>query len=205
MSFNSNSTPSQSHNPRPPSTPSAKSQAFALLFGGLLPVIAFTLIEEYYGVVAGLIAGMIFGFGEIIFEWFKYKKVSAITWIGNVLLIGLGGVSLISQEGVWFKLQPALMEFFFFIFLLGSWLIKKPFLKLMIEKQNPQAPDLLKNNMSGMTFRLSLFFLAHALLATWAALRWSTEAWAILKGIGVMLSLALYMILEAIFLRRKNR
>lgn len=177
----------------------------SLFFGGLLPVIAFTLIEEYYGVIPGLIAGMIFGISEIIFEWIKYKKVSAITWIGNTLLLGLGGVSLVSQEGLWFKLQPALMELFFFVFLLGSWLVKKPFLKLMIEKQNPNAPDFVKQNMNGMTLRLSFFFLFHAVLATVAALYWSTEAWAMLKGIGLMASLALYMIIEAIWLKRKNR
>ena len=38
-----------------------KAQAASFFFAGLLPVIAFTLIEEYYGTVAGLIAGMVFG------------------------------------------------------------------------------------------------------------------------------------------------
>lgn len=53
----------------------AKSQALALFFGGLLPVIAFTVIEEKYGTVAGLIAGIVFGLGEVLFETIKYKKV----------------------------------------------------------------------------------------------------------------------------------
>ena len=201
LTLNSNQTAAT--NPSPPL--SAKSQALSLIFGGLLPVIAFTVIEEYYGIIAGLLAGMIFGVGEIIFEWVKYRKVSTITWIGNSMLLGLGGISLISQEGIWFKLQPALMEFFFFIFLLASWIMKKPFLKLMIEKQNPNAPTFVKENLSGMTLRLSFFFLAHAILATWAAFYWSTEAWAWLKGAGVMISMIIYMVLEAIWLRRRNR
>jgi intracellular septation protein len=40
-----------------PDKVSSKKQALSLFFGGLLPVIAFTLIEEKYGVIAGLIAG----------------------------------------------------------------------------------------------------------------------------------------------------
>ncbi len=184
-------------------TPTAKSQALGLFFGGLLPVIAFTVIEEKYGVIAGLIAGMVFGFGEIVFELFKYKKVQTITWIGNGLLIGLGAISLVSTEGIWFKLQPAIFEFGFFIFLLFSWIMKKPFMKLMIEKQNPTAPDFLKNAMSGITLRISFFFLFHSLLATYAALYWSTEAWAILKGVGLTVSMVLYMVFEMLWIRKK--
>ncbi len=182
-------------------TSTPKSQALALFFGGLVPVIAFTLIEEKYGTIAGLIAGMVFGFGEIIYEFVKYKKVSTITWIGNGMLLGLGAVSLISSDGIWFKLQPAILEAGFFIFLAASWIMKKPFMKMMIEKQNPNAPEFLKNRMSGMTLRLSFFFLFHALLATYAAFFWSSEQWALLKGVGLTVSMIIYMIAEVVWAR----
>ncbi|MBY0554945.1 septation protein IspZ [bacterium] len=186
-----------------PPNKSPKKQALSLFFGGLLPVIAFTVIEEKYGVIPGLIAGMIFGGGEVIYEYVTQKKVSTITWIGNGLLIGLGAISLFSSEGIWFKLQPAILEFGMFVFLLASWIMKKPFLSLMIEKQNPDAPEFVKAQMSGMTLRLSFFMLAHAVLATWAAFYWSTEAWAILKGVGLTVSMIVYMILEILWARFK--
>lgn len=182
--------------------PSKESQGLALFFGGLLPVIAFTLIEEKYGVVAGLIAGMGFSVIEIIWEFATQKKVSAITWIGSILILVLGGVSLISSDGIWFKLQPALLEYGMFLFLAGSWLFKKPFLRLMIEKQNPDLPELIKSRMSGMTLRLSFFMLIHGIIATYAAFYWSTEAWAFLKGIGLTGSMILYMVIEMLFARK---
>lgn len=181
----------------------AKSQALALFFGGLLPVIAFTVIEEKYGTVAGLIAGIVFGLGEVLFEIIKYKKVSAMTWIGNGLLFSLGGASLFLNDGLWFKLQPAIIEFGMFMFLSGSCFIKKPILKLMIEKQNPETPEFIKQSLSGITLRLSFFMLAHALLATYAAFFWSSESWALLKGLGLILSTILYMVLESLYLRLK--
>ena len=178
-----------------------KKQTLSLLFAGLLPVIAFTVIEEKYGVMAGLIAGMVFGVGEIIYELIRYRKVTTMTWIGNALLLTLGGVSLISSDGIWFKLQPAIIEAGMFVFLFGSWIFKKPFLVLIIEKQNPDAPDFIKERLSGMTFRLSLFMLVHAVIATWAAFKWSTEAWALLKGIGLTLSMIFYLGAEILYTR----
>ena len=203
MTSTSNQTPPQSTPPHP--RPSPKGQALSLFFGGLLPVIAFTVIEEKYGPHYGLIAGLVFGVGEIIYELVRYKKVSTTTWIGNGLLLGLGGISLFFNDGIWFKLQPAIMEFGMFGFLLISWMMKKPFLKIMAEKQNPEMPEILKENLSGITFRLSFFFLIHAVIATYAAMYWSTEAWALLKGIGLTVTMILYMVIEMFWIRSKVR
>ncbi|MEK2690459.1 inner membrane-spanning protein YciB [Bdellovibrio sp. GT3] len=181
---------------------SAKSKALAVFFAGLLPVIAFTVIEEYYGTIAGLIAGMVFGVGEICFELYKHKKVQKITWIGNGLLLVLGGVSLLSDEGIWFKLQPALMEAVFAVALWISVLMKKPLIVVLAEQQGQKLPEFMKSRMSGMTFRMGIFFAIHTGLAVWAAFYWSTSAWALLKGVGLTVSLIVYMLAEIFYIRR---
>ena len=178
-----------------------KKQFLNLFFGGILPIVAFTVIEEKYGVFYGLIAGLFFGVAEIIYELIRYRKVSQMTLISNSLIIVMGCVSLFLNDGIWFKLQPAIFEFGFFVFLLVTWILKKPFLKSMVEKQNPEVPEFFKNKLSGITFRLSLFFLIQSIIATYAALYWSTEAWAILKGIGLFVSMAIYMAIEMFWIR----
>lgn len=181
---------------------SGKAAALSFFFGGLLPVIAFTVIEEKYGVVAGLIAGMVFGVGEIIFELIRDRKVSTMTWIGNGLLLGLGAVSLISSEGIWFKLQPALMEGLFALAMWGSCIIKKPLLVVLAEKQGHQLPEVVKSKLLGVTWRTGFFFAIHTGLAVWAALDWSTTNWALLKGIGLTVSFILYLVIEVFYLRQ---
>lgn len=185
---------------RPAANP--KQAALSLFFGGLIPVIAFTVIEEKYGIIAGLIAGMVFGGGEIIYELIRYRKVSTMTWIGNGLLLVLGGISLISSEGLWFKLQPALMEGLFAIALWGSCIIKKPLLVFLAEKQGQHFEPLVKSKLTGVTWRTGLFFAIHTCLAVWAALEWTTTNWALLKGIGVTVSFIVYLLLEVFYLRR---
>lgn len=176
--------------------------ALSFFFGGLLPVIAFTVIEEKYGVIAGLIAGMVFGFGEILFELIRHRKVATMTWIGNGLLLVLGGISLISSEGLWFKLQPAIMEGAFAIAMWGSYLIKKPLLVFLAEKQGQQLPEPIKKKLGGVTLRTGFFFAIHTGLAIWAALEWTTTNWALLKGIGLTVSFIVYLGAEVFYLRR---
>jgi intracellular septation protein len=179
-----------------------KQAALSFFFGGLVPVIAFTVIEEKYGTIAGLVAGMVFGGGEIIYELIKHRKVATMTWIGNGLLLVLGAISLISSEGLWFKLQPALMEGLFALALWGSCLIKKPLLVVLAEKQGQEIPAPVKSKFLGVTWRTGLFFAIHTGLAIWAALDWSTTNWALLKGIGLTFSFILYLGIEIFYLRK---
>jgi intracellular septation protein len=112
----------------------------------------------------------------------------------------MGGVSLLTQEGIWFKLQPSLLEAGMAVFLLGSWAFKKPLLVTMAKKQ--ELPPVLEDRFAGITVRLGIFFLLHAVLAAYAAYFWSTRAWALLKGVGLTLSMLLYLGIEVVNIRR---
>jgi intracellular septation protein len=181
----------------------------SVLLAGLVPVVVFTVIEETYGVVAGLIAGMVFGVGEIVWEKWRQGRVQTMTWIGNGMLLGLGGVSLLTQEGYWFKLQPAILEGAFMIALIGSVAIGRPAMLEMSKAQGtwaqvpPERRALMDRALRGMTLRMGLFFGIHAVLTAWAALHWSTRAWGILKGVGFTLSMLVYLGLEVLVLRRR--
>lgn len=180
----------------------------SLLLAGVLPVLIFTVLEETRGVLEALVFAMIFGFLEILWEAFRYKKVETLTWIGNTILLVMGGISLVTQEGIWFKLQPAFLEAGMGVGLIGSCLVKKPFLNLMAAKQglfdnfSDRIKPLVKERFSKMSYRFGFFFLGHAALATYAAFYWSTRNWALLKGVGVTVSMILFSLVEIYFFRK---
>jgi intracellular septation protein len=85
----------------------------------------------------------------------------------------------------------------------GSLLIRKPLLVVLAEQQGQTFPPVVKQRMAGMTFRVGLFFLIQTGLAVWSALYWSTTAWALLKGVGLTVSFIVYLVLEALYMRRQ--
>jgi intracellular septation protein len=183
----------------------SRSQILIFLFGGVLPVLAFALVEERFGVIWGTIAGMIFGFGEIVYEKIRLGKVNGITWFSNALILVLGAVSLISQDGVWFRLQPAILLFCFGAALLGSNAIGKPLLVGMALKQRPDIPSDRIGILKTLNLRIGILFLLLAGLSVDAALRWSVEAWAFLKSVGVTIIIVAYFGGEVIYARIKAR
>lgn len=184
-------------------TPNTKMSMKTFFLGGLLPVILFTLIEDNYGTYWGVIAALIYGIGEVCYEYFQTKKVSQITLFSNGLILILGLISLISEDGIWFKLQPAILEIVMSFILWGSVLLKKPLLLVLAQQQKINFPEVLINEFKGLTSRLGFFFFIHSLIATWAAFKWTTTQWALLKGVGLTVSLILYMLVELIFIRKK--
>lgn len=185
------------------------SQVRSLLLGGILPLVAYSVVEEVYGPTWGLALGMAFGIAEILYERLKMGKVETITWVGNGLLLALGGVSLLTQEGMWFKLQPAILEAVMGGMLIGSSAMNRPLLvelarkQRMLERFPPGVVAIMERNFAGFNLRVGLFFMVHAIIAAWAALHWSTRAWVLLKGIGFTGSLCVYALVEIWFMRRR--
>ncbi len=179
-----------------------QSQAALLFFGGIVPLVGYALIEDNYGPLWGTVAGMVLGIGEISFEFYRYRKVSKLTWGSNILILVMGGLTIFTNEGFWFKLQPTIMELLFAFLLWGSLLMKKNLILAMADKQGSQIPEIIRPRMNGLCFRLGIFMAIHAILNVWAAFSWSTTAWVFLKGIGLTISMIIYMVGEGIFIRQ---
>jgi intracellular septation protein len=171
----------------------------------LLPIVAFALVEQIYGTVGGVIAGVVFGGGEILWEYNRLGKVQGITWLSNALVLVLGLASIWENNGVFFKLQPAVFMVVFAVIFLGSSALGKPFMLEAAKKQNPNLPEQIIPFFRGLNVRLGFLFIALAGLSVYSALYWSTAAWASLKAVGLPAILLVYMVCEMAWMRLRRR
>jgi intracellular septation protein len=169
----------------------------------LVPVLLFTLAEHWGGLTWALLLSVAYAILEWSWEWWKYQKISGMSLFTNTMVIGLSGVSFYTQDGFWFKMQPAILELMMAGMLIGSWLMKRPMLVMMMHQQGHVLNIEMENFFSRLTLRMGFFFLFQAALATHAGLFWSTEAWAFLKSVGIILMMVLYMVVEVFLLRRR--
>lgn len=184
-------------------TPERRKSLLTFAFS-LLPILLFALVEEYYGTTAGLIIGVIFGAGEIAYEYRKYGKPQTITLVANGLVLALGAVSLIESNAIFFKLQPAILVFAMAGGLIVSSLLKKPFLVGMLKKQRPDLPEIAYVRMSGLNLRMGFAMIAIGLVGVYAAFEWSTAWWAAYKAIGAPVLICVYMAVDLLILKWLN-
>ena len=81
----------------------------SLLLFGILPLIAFVIIDSFAGLTAGLIAGVAFAIAELIYTLVVYGTVDGLTIGSTVLILIFGFLSFKSKKDIYFKLQPVII------------------------------------------------------------------------------------------------
>ena len=100
--------------------------------------------------------------------------------LGFVLVFG--GITLVLQDELWFKLKPMVINAFFGLALLGGLVFDKYFLKSLLE----EAFRMTDQGWRTLTWRWALFFFFLALLneAIWR--NFTTDQWVSFKVFGIM-------------------
>ncbi len=165
-----------------------------------LPAIAYWYLEENYPVMIAVTGGMILATIEVLFEKIYFKHVHTLSKFNFYLIAILGGISLIGDEGIWFKLQPAftgvgIASFLFYKLKTGEGLL----LEMMESFNQKQAPP--KELIKGMELHLSFLFMVYGLFMAFVATNLSTDTWLFFKTIGFYIAFAIFMIGEFVWLR----
>jgi len=182
----------------------------SLLLGGILPILIFTFVEEVYGVFWGSIAGIVFSLGEVLYEKFFIGQVQKITWVSFFFILILGGVSVLTQDGFWFKVQTAILQGILGVILIGSFLMKKPLIVTLANAQGlfekvPEQKDFLEKSFGRLTFRLGFYFIFLGGVSAWIAFEASTRFFSFWKSLGLPIALMGYMLIEIFFMRAAQK
>ncbi len=158
------------------------------LWFGILPVLAFVILESLAGKRMAIAIALLLAFGEVVFSLAVYGTIDELTILAFVIVLIAGALSIKTDNDLYFKLQPAVVSTLFaLIMLVYYFLLDRPLLNLMMHKYFPggaasitggKVPEEWFQKMLRILSRdLAFWFLLHAALVTWAALKLSKWWW----------------------------
>ena len=154
------------------------------LLPGFIPLFVFIAIDEIWGTTAGLVAALVIGVAELLWIGIKEKRFDKFVLFDTLLLVILGGVSILLENDIFFKLKPGLVELILCAVLAVSAFSQVNIIGVMTQRymkdfqMNEGQLKQLRDSMKMMFF----VFFAHTLLVFYAAFYMSKEAWVFISG-----------------------
>lgn len=176
-----------------------KSKGFILL--SFLPAIFFWWLEENYPLRIALAAGLGMAVIEVIVERFMLGHVHKISKFNFIILMFLGAMSLLGDEGIWFKLQPCFTGVG-----VGSFLIYQRYKGQSIiadmQKEFPQKVSIPAKLTKRIEFHMGIFMFSYGLFMAGVAVKASTDYWLFFKTAGFYICSAIFLGVEVVYMRR---
>ena len=151
---------------------------------GFIPLFVFIIIDEIWGTRAGLIAAIVIGMGELLWIGIREKRFDRFVLFDTLLLVIMGGISIILNNDIFFKLKPGLVELILCTVLALSAFSNVNVVALM-SKRYMKDIQLSEEQMQKMKESLKLMFyvfLVHTILVFYAVFYLSDGAWAFISG-----------------------
>jgi intracellular septation protein len=170
-----------------------------------LPAIAYWYLEENYSLQIAIIGGLGLAVLEIVLEKIFTKHVHSLSKFNLILLLLLGGLSLLGDEGIWFKLQPFFTGLGICFFLIYKLIRGNGMLYEMIENLNNFKELPPKEIIISLEKHLTVFFLIYSIWMGYLAVYMDTKYWIFFKTIGLYICFGVFFIIEFFLMRSRAR
>jgi intracellular septation protein len=171
-----------------------------LLLMGILPLLAFAIVDSFAGLKPALYTAIAFALFELGVSIYWFGEVDWITGLSVILVLVLALVCFKSKKDIHFKMQPVILSLVFAAVMLISYWSGEPILlafidkyadKLPLEMQDKLSHPMVRPSLHLMTFYGGLAMLAHATCTAWCAFKLSKWWWLAMRGFGFYLFLGL--------------
>jgi intracellular septation protein len=151
------------------------------------------------GVYVATLVAIIATFLQIAWVLLKHRKVDTMLWISLVLIVVMGGATLLLHDETFIKWKPTVLYWLFALSLgLAPILFERNLIRLMMEKQ-VTLPD---SVWTRLNLGWATFFTFMGILNLWVAMNYSTDAWVNFKMFGSLGLMVLFIIGQTVYLSR---
>lgn len=169
-----------------------------LLFD-FLPIVVFFIAYKFFGIYVATSAAIGISLIQVLAYWIKHRHVPTLQWISLILLIVLGGGTLLLHDEWLIKWKPTALNWIFAIAFLGTqFFSEKPLIRRLMEK-NIELPNAVWNtlNMSWV-----VFFVVMGAANLFVAYHFDTNTWVNFKLFGILGLTFVFAVLQAVYLSR---
>jgi intracellular septation protein len=170
-----------------------------------LPAVFYWYLESYYEPKIAAIGGVLLAGLELLVEKFFVKHIHSISKANFFLIFFLGALSFIDNQGIWFKLQPAITGIGIGVYLLFKVMRGKGLLFEMMESINDQKKMPPLEIMQRFETHVAIFFLGYGLFMGGVAFFLTTGQWTFFKTLGFYIVSIVFFLVEVIWLRIKMK
>ncbi len=177
-----------------------KADLLKKLLPGFLPLIVFIIVDSFLGTEIGILFAIGFGLVELVVIYLKEKRIDKFVIGDTLLLVILGGVSILLENDIFFLLKPALLELIFCA-LIGISAFSKQNIVLKMSQRYMKGIEINDAAMQNFTRSLKVMFwlfLVHVVLIVYSAYFMSKEAWAFISGGLFYLLFGVYFVYELV-------
>lgn len=182
-----------------------RTQLLKKLLPGFIPLFVFIAADEIWGTKIGLFVAIGVGVAEMIWIAIKEKRFEKFVLFDTLLLVILGGVSILLDNDIFFKLKPGFIELILVSILAISAFSKVNIIGLMGQRymKDVEFNTAQMQQMRQSIKNLFFIFLLHTVLVFYSAFFMSKEAWAFISGGLFYIIFGVYFLCE--FMRQKQK
>jgi len=177
---------------------SSKAEILKKMIPGFIPIIAFIVADEIWGTFYGLLVAIGIGVVELGYSLIKHRKVDKFVLFDIGLLLALGGIALLFDNDIFFKVKPGIINLII-TGLVGYSIFSKNNILLMMSKRymkgvefNPYQLWLMNESM----VRLFWMLLIYSLLTLVSAFINQKMVWQFMAGPGMFVVFGIFIAVE---------
>ncbi len=157
----------------------------------MLPLIVFIIVDTVFNnVKVSIISAIVFAAGQLLFFYLKTGKFDWFVLLDVALIGGLGMVSIISKNDLFFKVKPAIVEAAALVFLVVLYVMPDKFLLQYFGRMMPKGMSLrpeMIGAMKAMLVWMCGYIVLHIGAVLYTAFKTSRRVWAFVAGPGFYL------------------
>lgn len=163
------------------------------------PIICFFIAYIFFGIYVATAVTMVASAIQVGFYWLKHRKFEKLHLITLVLIVVLGGMTLILHKAIFIKWKPSIIYWLFaLVMLFTHFFSKKPLLQTMIGEKIVM-PDMYWKRLN---ISWAIFFAFLGVLNLYVVYHYDTTSWVYFKLFGTLGLTIVFVVAQAFYMAR---